>query len=98
MERRLRAIGDDIRLAAKYTLNNCDYKQMFTFFFQIRACRCYDVSDEKSYLVFEDLTPAGYATVDRRIGLDVKHFEKVVEKLAKWHAVTAVLVQEVRCG
>lgn len=53
------------------------------------------MSVENSYLVFEDLTLAGYGNVDRRIGLDVEHFEKVLEKLAKWHAATAVLVNEV---
>lgn len=60
-----------------------------------RVRRCYDASVEKSYLVLEDLSVAGYANVDKWTGLSRRHFEAVFRKLAKWHAGTAVLLQEV---
>lgn len=46
-------------------------------------------------MVFEDLSASGYANVNRRIGLEVEHFKLVMMKVAKWHAATAVLVNEV---
>lgn len=65
---------------------------MFVFFL---IKRCYDACEEPSYLVFEDLAASGYANLDRRTGLDVEHFKHLVTKAAKWHAATAVLLNEV---
>lgn len=64
-------------------------------YFVIHINRCYDASEELSYLVFEDLMTSGYANVNRRSGLDVEHFKHLLTKAAKWHAATAVLVNEV---
>lgn len=41
------------------------------------------------------MSALGYANVDRRSGLDLEHFKHVLIKAAKWHAATAVLVNEV---
>lgn len=48
-----------------------------------------------SYLVFEDLTVNGYKNVNRTLGLDYDHLKLVLCKLAKWHAASAILVEEV---
>ena len=47
------------------------------------------------YIVFEDLSILGYKNVDRRLGLDFDHYKRVLSKMAKWHAATAVLVNKV---
>lgn len=57
-----------------------------------KYCRCFEVSAEKFYLVFEDLTVSKFKNADRQKGLDKTHFEILLTKLAKWHAGTAVLL------
>lgn len=46
-------------------------------------------------MVFEDLTTDGFATVNKAIGLDVERYRLVLQKMARWHAATAVMLQEV---
>lgn len=57
------------------------------------APECLKVEENATprYFVFEDLKHLGYANIDRRLGLDVRHLKLVVRKLAKWHAATAHL-------
>lgn len=46
-------------------------------------------SDPREILIMRDLSVDGFRTVDRMMGLDMKHVELVVEKLAKYHAASA---------
>lgn len=59
------------------------------------SARCYDSDLEQSYLIFEDLAVSGYRNTNRRQGLDANHYRAVFTKLAKWHAATAVLLNQV---
>lgn len=59
------------------------------------SARCYDSDLEQSYLIFEDLAVSGYRNTNRRQGLDAHHYRAVFTKLAKWHAATAVLLNQV---
>ena len=52
-------------------------------------------SIEPAYLVFEDLKDSGYENVNRRTGLDFKHYQHVFSKLAAYHAATAMLLKQV---
>lgn len=47
-------------------------------------------------LVLEDLAPKGFRTGNRIIGLDMQHVEMVIEKLARFHAASAVHFAKVR--
>lgn len=53
--------------------------------------RCYHASVKDQFIVMEDLVASGYKNADRKYGLDMNHYTKVLTKLAKWHAATAVL-------
>lgn len=53
-----------------------------------------DADYAQRYLVFEDLSASGYATTNRHDGLGVDHYRLMLNKLAKWHAATAVLIRE----
>lgn len=57
--------------------------------------RCYAVDYEIGYLVFEDLSETNYYMVDRSNGLDTEHLRSILDKLAKWHATTAVILDKV---
>lgn len=46
------------------------------------------------YIIMEDLTVDNYRCEDRRAGLDLKHCESVLEKLAKFHAASAVYYEK----
>lgn len=54
---------------------------------------CY-AADEKDlqYIIFEDLSSAGYKNVKKTDRLDFAHMKIALKKLAKWHAGTAVLL------
>lgn len=43
------------------------------------------------YLIFEDLSVKGYRNENRRSGLNYRNYKILLTKLAKYHAVTAVL-------
>lgn len=43
-------------------------------------------------MVFEDLNKSGYRSVPRTEGLDFNHMKVAFQKLANWHASTAVIV------
>lgn len=43
----------------------------------------------------EDVSLDGFRTADRLHGLDMKHVELILEKLAKFHAASAVHVERV---
>lgn len=49
-----------------------------------------------SYMLLEDLRIDGYACVKKQTGLDFQQLTMVLTKLAKWHAATAVLNNQVR--
>ncbi|KAF5293376.1 hypothetical protein FQA39_LY02861 [Lamprigera yunnana] len=75
----------------KPTLNETkflDLKQKF-------APRVYFVSKvPKSMLIMEDMSVAGYKMQNRHDGLDLKHCLMVMEKLAYFHAASAVLYEK----
>lgn len=41
--------------------------------------------------MFEDLSLMQYKTADRKVGLSYQQLKLALEKLAKWHAATALL-------
>lgn len=43
----------------------------------------------------EDISVDGYRTADRTLGLDMEHVQLVIEKLAKYHAASAVHFEKV---
>lgn len=43
------------------------------------------------HFVFEDLSLMQYKTADRKVGLSYQQLKLALEKLAKWHAATALL-------
>ncbi|KAJ8874304.1 hypothetical protein PR048_025150 [Dryococelus australis] len=63
---------------ARLTLGNYDEEQL---------------ADENSVLLLENLKEQGYRTGDRISGLDLKHTEFVLERLARFHA-TAVAIKQ----
>lgn len=52
-------------------------------------------SSPVDYIIMEDLSELNYKCEDRRSGLDLKHCEVILEKLAKFHAASAVLYEKV---
>uniref|UniRef100_A0A6P4EQT9 Uncharacterized protein LOC108045664 isoform X1 n=1 Tax=Drosophila rhopaloa TaxID=1041015 RepID=A0A6P4EQT9_DRORH len=57
------------------------------------GAKSYDLRDAKSeYIALEDLCTKGFKNVNRLEGLDQAHTERVLRKLAQWHAVTAVRI------
>lgn len=51
-------------------------------------------SEPMEYLVMEDLTVNGFRCEDRRAGLDMLHMKPILEKLAKYHAASAVYYEK----
>lgn len=49
-----------------------------------------------TYLIMEDLTKTNFRCEERRKGLDMRHMKSVLEKLAKFHAASAVYYENVR--
>ncbi|XP_063236668.1 uncharacterized protein LOC134538964 isoform X2 [Bacillus rossius redtenbacheri] len=47
--------------------------------------------DESSVILMENLKESGYRLADRIVGLDLKHLEYVVTRLARFHATATVL-------
>lgn len=52
-------------------------------------------SEPIEYLLMEDLTKQNYRCEDRLTGLDMIHMEAILEKLAKFHAASAVYYENV---
>lgn len=48
-------------------------------------------------IIMEDIGVDGFRTADRILGLDMRHIELVVEKLAIYHAASAYHFEQV-CG
>lgn len=69
------------------------FSTKITFFYEFfcRALSILDVRPKPKYIMLEDLRQQGYAPVDRIEGLDMENLKLVLTKLAKFHAVTAVL-------
>lgn len=43
-----------------------------------------------------DLIKDQFSNVDRRVGLDFEHLKIILAKIAKYHAGTAVMIEQVR--
>ncbi|XP_016952770.1 uncharacterized protein LOC108026364 [Drosophila biarmipes] len=57
------------------------------------GAKIYDLKNAKSeYLALEDLCIRGFKNANRLEGLDQAHTERVLRKLAQWHAATALRV------
>lgn len=67
------------------------YQRLLQYFFRFLA-------NDPMYtaMLSEDLSRKGYRNVNKRLGLDMKHFKIALKKLAWWHATTAVLAQKDR--
>lgn len=55
----------------------------------------YDFCHNPNYLILEDLKANGYKLVDRKYGLDFAHLKLCLRKVAKFHACTATLYEQV---
>lgn len=55
----------------------------------------YSVYSDDKVIVLEDLSVRGYKTGDRKERLDFNHLKATLTKVAKFHAVTAVLMTQV---
>lgn len=53
-------------------------------------------TDPITYLIMEDLTKKNFRCEDRLVGLDMLHMKSILEKLAKFHAASAVYYEKVR--
>ncbi|KAH8382874.1 hypothetical protein KR009_005690 [Drosophila setifemur] len=59
----------------------------------IFGAKSYDLNNAKSdYIALEDLGVKGFKNANRLEGLDQTHTERVLRKLAQWHAASAVRV------
>ncbi|XP_017052318.1 uncharacterized protein LOC108095664 [Drosophila ficusphila] len=57
------------------------------------GAKSYDLKNAKTkYVALEDLCSKGFKNADRLEGLDQEHTERVLRKLAQWHAATAVRI------
>lgn len=57
------------------------------------GAKSYDLKNAKSdYVALEDLGIKGFKNANRLEGLDQAHTERVLQKLAQWHAASAVRV------
>ncbi|XP_016952769.2 uncharacterized protein LOC122817743 [Drosophila biarmipes] len=57
------------------------------------GAKSYELKNARSeYIALEDLCPKGFKNANRLEGLDQAHTERVLRKLAQWHAATAVRV------
>ncbi|KAH8358977.1 hypothetical protein KR093_003630, partial [Drosophila rubida] len=55
--------------------------------------KSYELKGAKTdYILLEDLTPRGFKNANRLEGLDKAHCESALQKLAQWHAASAVRV------
>lgn len=59
------------------------------------APKCIETGTEPiKYLLLEDLTKQNFRCEDRRAGLDMQHTKAILEKLAKFHAASAVYYEK----
>lgn len=60
------------------------------------AARCvYSAEEPNTVIIFEDLSPLGYQMYCRQEGYDLEHCLLVVKKLARLHAASVVLHEQV---
>ncbi|XP_067633509.1 uncharacterized protein [Eurosta solidaginis] len=59
------------------------------------SAKCYnfETPSEFGVILLEDLRPHGYKNANRLEGLDLEHTKAVLERLAQWHAASAVRVE-----
>jgi hypothetical protein len=74
----------------KYTLFQLLFKIIYLLKHSIRVMHIVNSRPQPKFIVFEDPSPK-YSKCPRRIGLNQVHLKVVLEKLAKFHASTAVL-------
>lgn len=98
-----------VDLADQTTKNELDafniFKREITFYDEIlpeiqkiieteKLCAaCYKTNANPRYLIFEDLRSLGYSNYNRILGLPSKHATLAVEKLALFHAASAIISQ-----
>lgn len=65
--------------------------------FHTLSSKClYTSLSPHSIIVLEDLTTLGFNVLPRHIGFDLEHCFVVIEKLAKMHAVSVIMYENVR--
>lgn len=60
----------------------------------ILSSKCLLIIHDPPLLVLEDLSPLGYKMMPRQYGLDLNHCTMVIQKLAKMHAASLVLISK----
>lgn len=56
------------------------------------GAKSYSLDVQSPYILLEDLSPRGFKNENRLEGLDMEHTKAVLNKLAQWHAASAVRV------
>uniref|UniRef100_A0A1A9WV92 CHK domain-containing protein n=1 Tax=Glossina brevipalpis TaxID=37001 RepID=A0A1A9WV92_9MUSC len=95
----------DIKKFDPFDIENGMYKEIIPAFEdlykkvgkQIRfAPKSYTLTQgtQENYVLLEDLKRYGFRNVIRQDCLDLEHLKHALEKLAQWHAASAVMVQE----
>ncbi|XP_054732512.1 uncharacterized protein LOC129240618 [Anastrepha obliqua] len=59
------------------------------------SAKCYHIEapSEFGVILLQDMRPLGYKNANRLEGLDLEHTQAVLERLAQWHAASAVRVE-----
>uniref|UniRef100_A0A1A9VBG5 CHK domain-containing protein n=1 Tax=Glossina austeni TaxID=7395 RepID=A0A1A9VBG5_GLOAU len=58
------------------------------------AAKSYTLATQEEHVLLEDLRRYGFKNVRRQDCLDLEHLKNALEKLAQWHAASAVMVQQ----
>lgn len=100
-EKLLLSIGDERPIAPRYTekINRISELRELPWLSNIFSgyLRCLASGEKLNYLIFDDLVSQGFATIDKKGGLDYNHLKLTLTSLAKWHATTAYLYSKVFC-
>ncbi|KAI9579894.1 hypothetical protein GQX74_000682 [Glossina fuscipes] len=58
------------------------------------TAKSYTLATQEEHVLLEDLGRYGFKNVKRQDCLDLEHLKNALEKLAQWHAASAVMVQQ----
>jgi hypothetical protein len=94
VEKCLQAVGDNTKISPRYFFNTPSNFSSVSYFFYYFRC-LFTQTEPKMMLAFEDLKEQNYQMYDRKLLLDLDHTLLVIEKLAKLHAASTIVFQNV---
>ncbi|XP_065371987.1 uncharacterized protein LOC135963907 [Calliphora vicina] len=95
-------IGEMMKDYDVFDIEKCMYDKILPAFEKLYAdvgvevnfgAKSYDLPIKEQYILLENLCPRGFKNANRLEGLDLEHTKCVLEKLAQWHAASAVLAE-----